>query len=149
MVDNVQPRSLSCFRIRKRRHENRNGSTKSEHPRASQHDLGWRARRTTSLLPVAGVVFSLDSPLYRTRLPDISNNAGSVNLFLSALLRSLVRVVLLVLFLPLCINDHGSFVICRANSARPKHLFDQNFDHDYYFKLPFQGAGCPIKWTTL
>src|SRR5438445_11874320 len=23
MVDNVQPRSLSCFRIRKRRHENR------------------------------------------------------------------------------------------------------------------------------
>src|SRR5260221_882268 len=70
MVDNVQPRSLSCFRIRKRRHENRNGSTKSEHPRASQHDLGWRARRTTSLLPVAGVVFSLDSPLYRTRLPD-------------------------------------------------------------------------------
>src|SRR6266404_1436233 len=82
-------------------------------------------------------------------LPDISNNAGSVNLFLSALLRSLVRVVLLVLFLPLCINDHGSFVICRANSARPKHLFDQNFDHDYYFKLPFQGAGCPIKWTTL
>src|SRR6266404_2711866 len=66
MVDNVQPRSLSCFRIRKRRHENRNGSTKSEHPRASQHDLGWRARRTTSLLPVAGVVFSLDSPLYRT-----------------------------------------------------------------------------------
>src|SRR5258706_7373117 len=70
MVDNVQPRSLSCFRIRKRRHENRNGSTKSEHPRASQHDLGWRARRTTSLLPVAGVVFSLDSPLYRTRLPE-------------------------------------------------------------------------------
>jgi hypothetical protein len=44
---------------------------------------------------------------------------------------------------------HGSFVICRVNSVRPKHLFDQNFDHDYYFKLPLQGAGCPIKWTTL
>ena len=29
----------------------------------------------------------------------------------------------------------------------PKHLFDQNVDHDYFFKLPFQGAGCPIKWT--
>src|SRR2546421_179966 len=53
------------------------------------------------------------------------------------------------LFFLLCIDDHGSFVICRAASVRPKHLSDQNFDHDYYFKLPFQGAGCPIKWTTL
>jgi len=22
-----------------------------------------------------------------------------------------------------------------------------NFDHDYFFKLPLRGAGCPIKWT--
>src|SRR5882762_4037234 len=50
--------------------------------------------------------------------------------------------------LTLCIDDHGSFVICRADSVRPKHLSDQNFDHDYYFKLPLQGAGCPIKRTT-
>src|SRR5260370_34177314 len=49
-------------------------------------------------------------------------------------------------FLLLCIDDHGSLVICRANSVRPKHLFDQNFDHDYYCELPFQGAGCPIMW---
>ncbi len=33
-----------------------------------------------------------------TRLPDISNNVGSVKLFLSTLLRSLRRVVFLVLF---------------------------------------------------
>src|SRR2546427_1741379 len=46
------------------------------------------------------------------------------------------------------IDDHGSLVICRAASVRPNHLSDQNFDHDYYFKLPFQGAGCPIIWTT-
>jgi pimeloyl-ACP methyl ester carboxylesterase len=39
-------------------------------------------------------------------------------------------------------------VICRAASVRPNHLSDQNFDHDYYFQLPLQGAGCPIKWTT-
>jgi hypothetical protein len=63
-------------------------------------------------------------------------------------LHSPLRVVLLVFF-DLCIDDHGSFVICRADSVRPKHLSDQNFDHDYYFKLLFQGAGCPIKWTTL
>jgi hypothetical protein len=44
---------------------------KSQYPRASQHDKGWRAQRTFLLLPVAGVVFSLDSPLYRTGLPSI------------------------------------------------------------------------------
>jgi hypothetical protein len=32
--------------------------------------LGWKAKRTTSLLPVAGDVFTIDFPLYRTRLPD-------------------------------------------------------------------------------
>jgi hypothetical protein len=31
----------------------------------------------------------------------------------------------------ICIDDHGSFVICRAASVRPNHLSDQNFDHDY------------------
>jgi hypothetical protein len=36
----------------------------------------------------------------------------------------------------------------RNLTVRPKHLSDQNFDHDYYFELPLQGAGCPIKWTT-
>ena len=47
----------------------------------------------------------------------------------------------------LCIDDHGSFVIFRSASVRPIHLFDQNFDHDYFFELPLQGAGCPTKWT--
>src|SRR4029077_5435841 len=49
----------------------------------------------------------------------------------------------------LWVNDHGSFVILRSASVRPKHLFDQNFDHDYFFELPLQGAGCPIKATAL
>jgi hypothetical protein len=40
--------------------QQQNGSTKSEHPRVSQQDIGWRARRTFLLLPVAGDV---DSPL--------------------------------------------------------------------------------------
>jgi hypothetical protein len=40
------------------------------------------------------------------------------------------------LFFLLCIDDHGSFVIWRSDSVRPKHLTDQNFDHDYFFKLP-------------
>ena len=44
----------------------------------------------------------------------------------------------------LCFDDHGSFVIFRSVSVRPRHLIDQNFDHDYFFKLPLQGAGCPI-----
>ena len=41
----------------------------------------------------------------------------------------------LVVFL-LSVDDHGSPVIFRSASVRPKHLFDQNFDHDYYCKLP-------------
>jgi len=31
----------------------------------------------------------------------------------------------------LCIDDHGSLVIFRSASVRPKHLFDHYFDHDY------------------
>ena len=30
-----------------------------------------------------------------------------------------------------CFDDHGSFVICRSASVRPKHLFDLYFDQDY------------------
>src|SRR5277367_1175615 len=75
-----------------------------------------------------------------------------VKLFLSTLLSFHLKEFSLsfsFLFFLLCIDDRGSFVICRASSVRPKHLCDQNLDHDYYFRLPFQGAGCPIKWTTL
>jgi len=50
-------------------------------------------------------------------------------------------------FFDLCFDDHGSFVIFRSVSVRLRHLFDPYFDHDYFFKLPFQGAGCPIKGT--
>jgi len=31
----------------------------------------------------------------------------------------------------LCFDDHGSLVIFRSVSVRPKHLFDPYFDHDY------------------
>ena len=50
-------------------------------------------------------------------------------------------------FIHLCIDDHGSFVVFRSVSVRPKHLFDPYFDHDYLFELPLQGAGCPFKFT--
>ena len=79
-------------------------------------------------------------------LPSISNNVGPVKRFLNRLLRSLLRVVLLGAF-DFCIDDHGSLVISRSASVRPKHLCDPYFDHDYLFELPFEGAGCPIKWT--
>ena len=79
-------------------------------------------------------------------LPTISNSVGSVKLFLSVLLRSLPRVVLFGLF-DLCIDDQGSLVIFRAVSVRPIHLFDLYLDHDYLFKLPLQGAGCPFRFT--
>jgi hypothetical protein len=44
-------------------------------------------------------------------------------------------------------GDQGSLVIFRSASIRPIHLFDQHFDHDYLFKLPLQGAGCPFTWS--
>lgn len=50
-------------------------------------------------------------------------------------------------FFDLCIDDRGSLVIFREASVRPKHLFNPNFDHDYFFELPLHGAGCPFKFT--
>src|SRR5215469_1001646 len=78
-------------------------------------------------------------------LPDISNRVGSVKAFLNELLRALRRGESFFSFLSLCIDDHGSFVISQSVSVRPKHLFDQNFDHDYFFKLPLSGSGMPIQ----
>jgi hypothetical protein len=39
---------------------------KTKTPKPSQHDMGWKAQRTFSLLPVAGEIFLLTFPLYRT-----------------------------------------------------------------------------------
>src|SRR5215469_6274110 len=78
-------------------------------------------------------------------LPDISNRVGSVKHFLNELLPALRRGESFFSFLFLCIDDHGSFVISRSVSVRPKHLFDQNFDHDYFFKLPWPGSAMPIQ----
>ena len=54
----------------------------------------------------------------------------------------LLRVVFVAQF-HFSLDDHGSFVIFRSASVRPKHLFDLYFDQDYFFELPLQGAGCP------
>jgi len=81
---------------------------------------------------------------------DISNNAGPVKsfflfsfFFFCTPLHSLLRVVLFVFFDLLQRRPR----LARNLTARPKHLSDQNFDHDYYFELPSQGAGCPITST--
>src|SRR5215469_2238490 len=51
--------SLSRFRIRERRHDNEMNLEKEKVLRDSQHDMGWKAQRTFSLLPVAGEIFPL------------------------------------------------------------------------------------------
>ena len=68
MVDTFQPHSLSCFRIRERRHDNKMNLEKEKALRDSQHAIGWTAQRTFSLLPVAGEIFLLTLPFYRTAL---------------------------------------------------------------------------------
>ena len=70
MVDNVQPRSLSCFRIRERRHENRMDLRTTKIPRASQHEMGWKAPRTFPLLPVVGEFFLLTFPFIERACVD-------------------------------------------------------------------------------
>src|SRR5437016_11043860 len=62
MVDTIRPRSLSCFRIRMRRHDNEMNLQTDKRPGGSQHEMGWRARRTSSLLPVGREVFLLTLP---------------------------------------------------------------------------------------
>jgi hypothetical protein len=57
MVDTFQPRSLSCFRHRKRRHDNEMNLEKEKGPRVSQLHMGWNVQRTFPLLPVAGEIF--------------------------------------------------------------------------------------------
>ncbi len=67
-------------------------------------------------------------------LPDISNNVGPVKLFLNTLLSFHLKECFSFVsfaFSFFCIGDHGSLVIFRSASVRPKHLFDQDFDHDY------------------
>jgi hypothetical protein len=67
-------------------------------------------------------------------IPDISNNVGPVKHFLKTLLSFHLKEFFSFVFsfssFP-CIDDHGSFVIFRPASVRPKHLFDPYFDHDY------------------
>ena len=67
MVDTFQPHSLSCFRSRKRRHDNEMNLEKEKGPRVSQHHMGWNARRTFPLLPVAGEIFLLTFPFIEVR----------------------------------------------------------------------------------
>jgi hypothetical protein len=43
---------------------------KTKTPKPSQHDMGWKAQRTFSLLLVAGEFFLLTFPFYRTALPE-------------------------------------------------------------------------------
>src|SRR6516225_6247651 len=77
MVDTFQPRRLSCFRIRKRRHEDRMNQEKTKTPKPSQHDMGWKAQRTFPLLPVAGEIFLLTFPFYRTALGRTNPRRGA------------------------------------------------------------------------
>src|ERR1700722_9320317 len=81
-------------------------------------------------------------------LPSFSqrdDNVGSVNHFLSVLLRALRRArhfALVESSCPcFCSTNQGSLVICfrSGQSVRPMHLFGQTFDHDYYFELPREG----------
>ena len=71
MVDNVQPRSLSCFRIRKRRHENRMDLRRANTPEPL--NMTWAGERSEHFCSFQspGLSFPLTLPFieraYRTR----------------------------------------------------------------------------------
>src|SRR5712691_12529666 len=62
MVDNVQPRSLSCFRIRKRRHENRMDLRRANTPEPL--NMTWAGERSEQLrsFQSPGLFFLLTLP---------------------------------------------------------------------------------------
>src|SRR5262245_40576019 len=70
MVDTMQPHSLSSFRTQKRRHDHRMNRLRTKNPRSLPTLRRLERTQTFLLLPVAGGVFFLDSPLYRTALPS-------------------------------------------------------------------------------
>ena len=76
----------------------------------------------------------------------VSDNVGAVKHFLSILLRALRRARHFALVEGLCHTNQGSLVIYFrfGHSVRPMHLFDRNFDHDYYFELPTEGERDPL-----
>ena len=74
------------------------------------------------------------------RLPEIFNNVGPVKSSFCSFLRFFVKSFFehTTAFTPksglprplfgLCIDDHGSLIIYRSASVRPKHLFDPYFE---------------------
>jgi len=62
MVDNVQPRSLSCFRIRKRRHENRMDLRRANTPEPLE--MTWAGERSEQprSFQLPGMFFLLTLP---------------------------------------------------------------------------------------
>src|SRR5216684_2666328 len=85
MVGNFFNRTACRIRNRRRRHDNNMTLRKKKTPRASQHDLGWRAGQKSLLLPVAGEFFLLTLPFieraYRrcgVLVREISGQASAV-----------------------------------------------------------------------
>ena len=85
-----------------------------------------------------------DPPAYRTSL----TTSALSSLFLHKLLHPLQRVFSFVIFPGPSVDNHGSPVIFRAVSVRPKHLSDPNFRPRLLVQTPSrEGAGCPFKYT--
>jgi hypothetical protein len=99
-------------------------------------------KESTNLFSVDGTLANYSVKSRLVGLPDISNNVGPVKSFFERT-SPVTPKSGLPCSVDLCFDDHGSLVIFRSASVRPKHLFDQNFDHDYQFKLPLRGSGMP------
>jgi hypothetical protein len=86
-------------------------------------NLGWRQGGKSR--PYLAMSVVLRSVTFGKGLSEDAANA-----ILTALQRVLPDVAQKMCSYPGSNDDHGSLIIFRSASVRPKHLFDQNFDHD-------------------
>src|ERR1700686_5390571 len=113
MVDNVQPRSFSCFRIRKRRHENRMDLRRANTPEPLNRTWAGERSEYSCSFQSPGLSFLLTLPfIERANRTSLTMSALS-NTFLGTLLPSLKGVFYSASFVVFLIgpDKHGSFVI--------------------------------------
>ena len=94
--------------------------------------------------------------LSRSNFADISNSADSVKPFFLFFLMFSSFSKHTSPFTPRsglscsvkrCFDDHGSFRNLPVGFSPTQTSLRSYFDQDYLFELPFEGAGCPFKWT--
>src|SRR6516225_3064184 len=96
------------------------------------------SKRNSSGNPTSLTMSALSSPFFSFFLPFLFFHGRTTPFTPRSGLVGLVH---------LSFDDHGSFRNLSVGFSPTQTSLRSNFNHDYLFKLPLQGAGCPIKST--